>query len=171
MSVSGKILENLGFKLSSHPLLNEHFDDGDSTLTLYCVYHYRSVDEYGSGYYQDWLDHKEDKTMLYCMLNNRGKKVNFVFNLHKSDKKYAKNWKVKDWVRVLCYIGHKTYLEQSLGTTKEDIRELKMFSDLRKVAMIKKRELTTPLREADRNLEETIKQANYRVIEDNLFTA
>lgn len=153
------------------PLVDLKSDSGNS-LKLFVVHHYKSLKEYGQDFYDSWLNNS-DNVYLYCeiKIHNEEKTSSFIIDFSKAEKKNAKEWSQVDWAKVLLSMRHKAKLERSLEQVNESMKNLKMFTDIRKLAVIKKKKISKELKDVSLKLDSEIQSINRQINEKKLFEA
>jgi len=153
------------------PIVDLRSDLGNS-LKLFVVHHYKYLKEYGQDFYDSWLNNS-DNVYLYCeiKLHDEGKTSSFILDFSRLEKKNAKEWSQLDWAHVLLTMRHKANLERSLEQVNESMKNLKMFTDIRKLAVSKKKKISKELKEARLQLDSEVQSINRQINEKKLFEA
>lgn len=97
---------------------------------------------------------KSGSAVLYLSTKISSQNGTFVFTVPQFDKRFVKEWTKEQWVELVYLLHRKDKVEKDLEEIQEALQNMKMFSEIRKNAKQKQKELKQDVKSADRAIED-----------------
>ena len=97
---------------------------------------------------------KSGSSVLYISTTIRAEDKDFVFKIPQVDKRFVKEWTKEQWVELVYLLHRKDKVEKDLKDINEALMGMKIFSDIRKIAKHKQKELKQELKSVKTNIKE-----------------